>query len=114
MGARGALGVARFGADGGADLVGLGGTVCASDLFAGDVRGPGAIPGNLLPRGELEGAGGDDGARQGRSHPPAEPFHQAGAGAAPRPPVPRAVERRNKMKRPRIEVNLSELDQLLD
>src|SRR5260370_11273854 len=82
VGESAALGVTHFGAHGSPHLGGLGSPVCASDLSAGDFRRPGAIPGNLLSGGRLESAVGADGTWQSRSHPPAEPFHQAGAGAA--------------------------------
>src|ERR1035441_8481206 len=114
VGESAAPGVAHFGADGGPHLGGLGSPVCASVLSAGDLRGSGAIPGNLLSGGELESAGGDDGTRQSRSHPPAEPVHQAGAGVALASAVPGTVERVYPMKRPRIDVNLTELDEVLD
>ena len=54
--------------------------VRASDLFSGDVRRSGAIPRNLLPGGELGGAGQDDRARQAIQQPRAEPVDQRGAG----------------------------------
>jgi hypothetical protein len=54
----------------------------ASALSAGDLCRSAAISRNLLSGGELESAGGDDGTWQSRSHAPAEPFHQASAGAA--------------------------------
>src|SRR5258708_3850904 len=111
VGESAAPGISYFGVHGGSHLPRLGSVVCASDLSAGDVRRPGTIPRNLLSGGELESTGGDDGTWQGRSHAPAEPFYQAGAGAALAPAFSGAVER---MKRPRIDVNLGELDQLLD
>ena len=50
-----------------ADLRGLAADVRASDLFPGDVRRSGAIPRNLLPRGELGVARADHRTRQRRS-----------------------------------------------
>src|ERR1022692_4813264 len=114
MGKSATPGVSHFGAHGGAYLSGLGSPVCASTLSAGDLRRSGAIPGDLLSGSELESAGRDDGTGQSRSHPPAEPFPQAGAGAAFASAVSGTVERGYPMRRPRIDVNLSELDELLD
>src|SRR5260370_3323330 len=114
VGESAASGVAHFGAHGGAHLSGLASPVRASDLSAGDLRGSGAIPGNLLSGSELESAAGDDGPWQSRSHPPAEPFYQAGAGAAFASAVSGKVERGNPMRRPRVDATLTALHHALD
>ena len=75
---------------------------------------PERFRGTCYRGGELESAGGDDGTGQGRSHPPAEPFPQASAGAALAPAVSRVIGSGKPMKRRRIDVKLGELDQLLD
>ena len=89
VGAGGAPGVAHSRPHGGADLRRLAADVRASDLFSGDVRGSGAIPRNLLPGGELGGAGQDDRTRQAVQQLRAEPVDQRGSGI----PVDQAVSR---------------------
>ena len=82
VGTGGTPGVAYSGPNGGADLRGLAADVRSSDLLSGDLRGSGAIPRNLLPRGQLGVAGQDDGTRQAIQQLRAEPVDQRGSGVS--------------------------------
>jgi Domain of unknown function (DUF4338) len=64
----------------GADLGRLAANVRASDLLSGNVRGSGAIPRHLLPRGQLGVARQDHGTRQAIQQLRAEPVDQTGSG----------------------------------
>src|SRR5664280_3020814 len=67
VGTGGAPGVAYPGPNGGADFRRLAADVRTSDLLSGDICGSGAIPRNLLPRGQLGIVGQDDGTGQALS-----------------------------------------------
>ena len=56
-------------------IAGLGARLRAPPLFSGDLRRPGTVSGNLLPRSQLGAAGAHDRARQRRSHQSPEPVH---------------------------------------
>src|SRR6266851_2673079 len=61
LGPRPASGVARSGSDGTENRGRLEAPLRASDLFSGNVRGPGTLSRHLLSGGELGGDGADDG-----------------------------------------------------
>ena len=58
------LGVTHFGTHGKADSGRLAEAICASGVSVGNVRRSGAVPRDLLSRGQLGGAGTHDGPRQ--------------------------------------------------
>src|SRR5207302_4200257 len=72
-------GVTYPGPNVGADLGRLAANVRASDLLSGNVRGSGAIPRHLLPRGQLGVARQDYGTRQAIQELRAEPVDQTGS-----------------------------------
>src|SRR6266478_3283565 len=110
-----APGVAYPGPHGGADLRRLAADVRASGLLSGNVRRSGAIPRNLLPRGQLGVARQDDGTRQAIQQLRAEPVDQRGSRISVDEAVPRtAGGTRMKSARRRVDVNLDELDRVLD
>src|SRR5712675_1929613 len=80
VGTSGAPGVTYSGPHGGADLRGLAADVWASDLLSGNLRGSGAIPRNLLPRGQLAVSRQDHGPWQTIQQLRTEPDDQRGFG----------------------------------
>jgi len=68
-------GLASARAHGPSAIAGLGARLRAPHLFSGDLRGPGTVSGNLLPRSQLGAAGAHDRARQRRPHQSSEPLH---------------------------------------
>src|SRR4029079_5886749 len=116
VGTGGASGVAYPGPNGGADFRGLAADVRASDLLPGNIRGSGAIPRYLLPRGQLGIAWQDDGTGQAIQQLCAEPVDQSGSGVSADETVSRTARggRMKSTKRRRVDVNLDELDRVLD
>src|SRR4051812_11120187 len=116
MGTGGAPGVAYSGANGGADFRGLAADVRTSDLLTGNIRGSGAIPRNLLPRGQLGVARQDDGPRQAIQQLRTEPVDQRDFWISVDEEVSRTARGSSmkSAKRLRVDVNLEELDRVLD
>jgi transposase len=108
-------GVAYSRPHGGADLGGLAANLRAPDLLSRDVCRFRTIPRNLLPSGQLGGAGQDDGTGQAIQQLRAEPVDQRGSGISLDEAVSRAAHGgRMKTARRRVDVNLDELDRVLD
>src|SRR5664280_2840435 len=111
-----AHGVAYPGPHGGAGLRRLAADVRTSDLLSRDIRGSGAIPRNLLPRGQLGIPWQDDGTGKAIQQLCAEPVDQRGSGVSADETVSRTARggRMKSAKRRRVDVNLDELDRVLD
>src|SRR5208283_967000 len=89
----------------------LAAAVCLSDLLAGNFYRSGAFPRHLLSRGQLASAGADFRPRQQRADDAANPASETDAWLATASQIPGTARR---MKRPRLDVNLEELDQIID
>src|SRR5208282_3051228 len=111
MGSSRALGLAHSGAHGEASSARLAAALRASDLLVGNLPRSGALSWDMLSRGQLAGDRHDDGPRASRAHLRTNTAGEADAGLATASQVPGVAQR---MKRPWMDVNLEELDQIID
>jgi hypothetical protein len=102
LGAGSASGLAHSRAHGANALSRLATHLRAPDLLRRDLHRSAALSGNVLPGGQLDGAGGDDGARQGRTNAPGQPFDQGSAGLSAGQGLPPATLAGERMKRPAL------------
>src|SRR5579863_1069256 len=86
-------------------------TLRASDLLVGNLRGHLAFSRNVLSRGQLAGNRHNGGPWTSRTDRRADASGETDAGPATRSQVPGVTR---WMKRPRMDVNLEELDRVLD
>src|SRR5271155_1382657 len=105
-----ALGLAPSGSHGQACSARLAAALRTSDLLVGNLRGHRAFSRDLLSRGQLAGDRHNGGPWASRAHLGTDTATEADAGLATPPQVPGVTER---MKRPRLDVNLEELDQII-
>ena len=111
VGAGRALGLAHSGAHGQAGSARLATAVRTSDLLAGNVRRYLAFSRDVLSRGQLAGDRHDGGPRASRADVRTDAAGEADAGLATPSQVPGVAQR---MKRPRMDVNLEELDRIIE
>src|SRR3990172_2197447 len=107
--------LARPGADRAPGRRGLGAALRPPGLLPRDLRRSVAVPGHLLPGGELDRAGADDRPGPGRPQPPAEPAEEGGARLPALAAVPGAARAGSRRRRPkRIDLGLDELGAILE
>src|SRR6266478_142467 len=111
LGTGAALGLAHSGTHGEDHLRRLASALRASDLLVGDVRRYLAVRGHMLSRRQLAIDRHDSGTRPSRADVGANTSREKDAGFALTSQVPGDSP---AMKRPRVNVNLEELDQIID
>src|ERR1700682_213649 len=105
------LSLAPSGPHGEAGSARLAAALRASDLLAGDVRRYFAFSRDLLSRSQLAGDRHDGRSRTSRAHVRTDASAETDAGLALASQVPGDAQ---PMKRPRVDVNLEELDRIIE
>src|ERR1700728_2984630 len=111
VGSCGTSGLAPSGTHGQACPARLAAPVRASYLLVGNLRGYLAVSRDVLSRGQLAGDRHDGGPRTSRADHRTDAAPETDAGLAPERQVPGDPA---TMKRPRVDVNLDELDQIIE
>src|SRR5271155_4968326 len=111
VGESGSSGFAHSGTHGEACSERLATALCASYLLVGNLRGHLAFSRDVLSRGQLAGDRHDGGPWTSRADHRTDAAGETDAGLAPERQVPGDAPR---MKRPRVDGNLEELDQIIE